>query len=197
MTFGTVFQSGNTTFERIPASSAGFPPNGYTLVNQDLHFRVMTSAIFAAPVTVCITAFGIDDPEDFARLRILHREGSQVVDRTILSPGSPAPIFVVRQVCARADDPGDFYLAFGPVFTVTGRILTPNGQGLRNAVVSITDSRGVRQTTTSSSFGAYVFANVRGGETYTISVGSRRYRFAPRILLVPSNLNDVDLIGLE
>jgi len=157
----------------------------------------MTSAIFGGSHTVCIVAFGIDDPEDFARLRILHREGSQLIDRTILFPDAPAPLFATRQVCSRVDLPGDFYLAYGPTFMVSGRVLTPNGQGLRNAVVSITDSRGVRQMTTSSSFGAYVFANVRGGETYTISVSSRRYRFAARPIVVLSNLNDVDMIGLE
>ncbi|HQZ96192.1 MAG TPA: carboxypeptidase regulatory-like domain-containing protein [Pyrinomonadaceae bacterium] len=197
ITFGTVFQTGNTTFTQIPGSSAGFPPNGYTLANEGLHFNVMTSAIFGGSHTVCIVAFGIDDPEDFARLRILHREGSQLIDRTILFPDAPAPLFATRQVCSRVDLPGDFYLAYGPTFMVSGRVLTPNGQGLRNAVVSITDSRGVRQMTTSSSFGAYVFANVRGGETYTISVSSRRYRFAARPIVVLSNLNDVDMIGLE
>ena len=197
VTFGTVFQAGNTTFTQIGGASAGFPPSGYTMLNDGVHYNVTTSAIFAAPVTVCIVAFGVDDPADFARLRILHKEGSQLVDRTILAPGSPAPIFSVRQVCARADDPGNFYLTYGPTFTVTGRVLTPGGQGLRNATVLITDSRGVKQITTSSSFGAYVFANVRGGETYTISVSSKRYRFAPRVLVVPSNLNDIDLIGLE
>lgn len=80
---------------------------------------------------------------------------------------------------------------------VGGRVTTPTGLGLRNAVVALTDSLGVRRTATTSSFGVYSFGNVRAGETYTIGVSSKRYRFSSRILLVNDNLTNVDFVGLE
>ena len=80
---------------------------------------------------------------------------------------------------------------------VSGRVTTPSGAGLRNAGVYIIDPNGVRQVGTTSSFGFYSFDNVFFGQSYTITVVSRRYRFAPRILRINDTLTDVDFIGLE
>jgi hypothetical protein len=81
--------------------------------------------------------------------------------------------------------------------TISGRVSTPAGLGLRNAIVSLIDSQNVRRLATTSSFGLYSFDNVRTGETYIITVGSKRYRFSPRIMPINSALNDVDFVGLE
>lgn len=81
---------------------------------------------------------------------------------------------------------------------ISGKVLTPDGRGIRNAVVSLVDSQGVRVTTMTSSFGIYAFGDVGSGETYSLTVSSKRYRFAPRILQsVNSNLTNVDLLALE
>lgn len=197
VTFPTVFQAGNTSFANLPAFSAGIPPAGYVIRPNSLHYNVSTSASYATPVLVCFIAFNADDPEEFARLRILHREGGQLVDRTIHAPSSPSPNYATRQICAQVSTPSDFYIALGPLYTVAGRVLTPSGQGLRNAVVVLTDYRGVRRIATTSSFGTYTFENVRGGERITITVQSRRYRFEARVLVVQTNFADIDLVGLE
>ncbi len=81
--------------------------------------------------------------------------------------------------------------------SVSGRVTTPAGQGLRNAVVSMTDSLGARRTATTSSFGIYTFENVRSAEEYTFAVSSKRYRFTPRILTVGGNISNLDFVGLE
>ena len=80
---------------------------------------------------------------------------------------------------------------------VSGRVTTPDGRGLRNASVALTDSAGIRRLTTTSSFGFYTFENVRNGETYVVGVSSKRYRFASRNLEVSDNITNVDFIGLE
>ena len=80
---------------------------------------------------------------------------------------------------------------------VSGRVLTPDGRGLRNAIVSITDPNGVRRTATTSSFGFFQFDNVLIGRSYTVSVLSRLYRFAPQLIQVNDNLTLPDFIGLE
>jgi len=84
-----------------------------------------------------------------------------------------------------------------PFVNISGRVFTPSGQALRNAVVSLIDSQNVRRTATTSSFGIYSFGNVRIGETYVLNVASKRFRFAPQILQFTTSVTNVDLIGLE
>ena len=86
----------------------------------------------------------------------------------------------------------------GPAATgveVSGRVLTPDGRGLRNAIISLTDQNGVIRTVTSGAFGYYTFDNVRAGENYTIGVSSRQYRFGSRTLRVANDLADMDIVG--
>ena len=81
--------------------------------------------------------------------------------------------------------------------TVSGRVLTLDGRGLRNATVTMTDQNGVAHSVTTSSFGYYTFDGVASGQTYTVRVASRLYRFATRELQVTDSLTDVDFVGLE
>jgi len=80
---------------------------------------------------------------------------------------------------------------------VSGRALTSDGRGLRNVTVTITDADGNRRTTTTSSFGLYRFDDLEAGETYVISVSSKRYRFASRVVNVANSLSDIDFVGQE
>ncbi|MBK7801829.1 MAG: carboxypeptidase regulatory-like domain-containing protein [Chloracidobacterium sp.] len=70
--------------------------------------------------------------------------------------------------------------------TVAGRVLTSSGLGLRNAVVTITDSQGVIRRAVTSTFGYYRFDDVEVGGTYTVAVQSKRFQFTPQII----SLND-------
>lgn len=81
--------------------------------------------------------------------------------------------------------------------TVAGRVLTPNNVGLRNTNVLLTDGAGNRRVATTSSFGNFQFDDVATGQTYTISVVSKRYRFGPRVENISGPLTSVDLIGME
>ncbi len=81
--------------------------------------------------------------------------------------------------------------------SVSGRVMTPDGNGLRNAAVTLTDTQGVVRTTTTGSFGFYSFDNVQTGSSYTLAVSSRRYRYASRTLQVDNSLSNIDFIGLE
>ena len=80
---------------------------------------------------------------------------------------------------------------------ISGRVTTPDGRGLRNATVSMVDSQGVVRTATTSSFGYYSFDGIEAGSSIVMSVESRRYRFAPRIIQVIDTLTDVDFQGQE
>ena len=81
--------------------------------------------------------------------------------------------------------------------TISGRVTTPSGTNLRNVVVTLVDANNIRQTATTSSFGIYSISNVSVGGSFTLTVASKRYRFAPQLLQVTGNLTGVDFIGLE
>ncbi len=81
--------------------------------------------------------------------------------------------------------------------TVSGRVTTPSGQSLRNAVVSIVDSNNVRRNATTSSFGLFTFSNVMTNQMYTVLVSSKRYRFTPQIISVTDNITNLNFTGLE
>ena len=84
-----------------------------------------------------------------------------------------------------------------PRASVAGRVLTPDGRVLRNALVTLTDASGAARNVTTTSFGQYIFTDVPTGAAYTLSASSRRYRFASRTLTLNGDLNALDLIGSE
>ena len=79
--------------------------------------------------------------------------------------------------------------------SVSGRVTTAEGRGVRNATVVITDAQGVSRRVTTTTFGAYNFDDVEVGQNYIISVNSRRYQFTPRVLNVMDQLTDVDFVA--
>jgi subtilisin-like proprotein convertase family protein len=81
--------------------------------------------------------------------------------------------------------------------SMTGRVTTPTGTNLRNVVVSLINEQGVRTTATTSSFGIFSFTGVPTGRTYTMTVASRRYRFAAKTIPLTGNMTNVDFVGLE
>lgn len=80
---------------------------------------------------------------------------------------------------------------------VSGRVLTPFGQGLVNATVTITDESGAVGTCRTSSFGYFRFSDIETGRTYIMHVDSRHYTFDTRVIQVFDNLSDIDFVGRE
>ncbi len=130
--------------------------------------------------------------------------GSQAIDKgnsfstTADQRGQPRPVddpSISPAPSGDNSDIGAFEKSFG--VTVSGSVTTPSGLGLRNAVVSIVDSLGVRRTTTTSTFGVYSLDGVVPGGSYSITVSSKRYRFAPRVMQIDGNLSNLNFAGLE
>ncbi len=91
---------------------------------------------------------------------------------------------------------GSVFVTSGNGNTVSGRLITPAGQGVRNTQVTITGPTGVKRTT-SSSLGYFEFGSLAVGGGYTLSAQSRRYRFAS-VGVSPSNgITSVEMIALE
>ncbi len=83
------------------------------------------------------------------------------------------------------------------IASINGRVLRPNGTPIRDARVNLIDDGVVIRTATTSSFGLYEFTDVPTGKTYTLTVGSKRYRFAPQVINMSGAIAGADLIGLE
>jgi hypothetical protein len=84
----------------------------------------------------------------------------------------------------------------GPAFAgyeISGRVLVSNGQGLRNATVTLTDASGNVRTAVTSTFGYFSFDNVAAGDGYVLKVESKRYVFEPRVVQIAGNLTGLDL----
>ncbi len=111
VTFQSITKAGFTTFAAIvPPSSAGLPPEGYNILEGAPAYDINTTATFTAPITVCFTVNSITDADVFARVRILHGEDGELVDRTDLQSLD----FASRTVCAEVDSLSPFVVALAP-----------------------------------------------------------------------------------
>lgn len=85
-----------------------------------------------------------------------------------------------------------------PPIEIAGRALTPGGQGINGARVSLADSQGILQTTMTNSLGYFGFDNIEAVGTYVVSIHSKRYRFESRTVSpADSDLTNLQFLGLE
>ena len=79
--------------------------------------------------------------------------------------------------------------------TVSGHVRTARGNGIRNAWVTLQSSNGgYLQTVYTGIFGSYEFTDVPVGETYFLTVSSKRFSFVPntRVITVLDELPNED-----
>lgn len=81
--------------------------------------------------------------------------------------------------------------------TVTGRVLTPEGRGLRYARVMATDSHGVTHSVPTGKRGIFVIPELDAGETYIFSVASRRYSYSPVVMTLTDSIEDLEFWPLS
>ncbi|HEV3139193.1 MAG TPA: Calx-beta domain-containing protein, partial [Vicinamibacterales bacterium] len=136
ITFSDVTSPGQTTVVVLDPSSVPPPDARFAIIN-DLAYQVSTTATTSGEVVVCFSVPWVTDPSGFAALRLLHLEGSALVDRTILAPDPSAPDFATRRLCGRVEALGPFVVArFRPDTTAPTATLTltpsvlwpPNGR---------------------------------------------------------------------
>lgn len=82
---------------------------------------------------------------------------------------------------------------------ISGRVMTANGNGIRNVLVTLTDVNGITRTAISSSFGHYSFANITAGQTFIISVTAKRFNFTQptQVVVVNDEIDNLNFIALE
>jgi CSLREA domain-containing protein len=163
--------------------------------------QITTTAIpgsFRPPIAVCMQVSGVSTITVFNRLSIFHEERGVLVDRTFSRD------FPTRTICAQTSSLSPFVILQDVTPTaasvsISGKVLTPDGRGLRNAIVFLTDSAGITQTTRTTSFGYYRFEGIQAGQTIIIGIRSRLYQFESRVMTLNEDLVDVDftLSGAE
>lgn len=76
--------------------------------------------------------------------------------------------------------------------SVSGRVSTNNGRGLRNAIVTMIDSGGNFRSYRTGAFGYFIFDDVEVGETYVFQVQSKQFQFAPQVVTISEELTELN-----
>lgn len=79
---------------------------------------------------------------------------------------------------------------------VSGRVVNAEGLGVSKAQVLLVNSSGNAQIARTNPFGYFRFQEVAAGETYIISVSSKRYVFPPQAVFVSEDLSDLILMAV-
>jgi YVTN family beta-propeller protein len=83
--------------------------------------------------------------------------------------------------------------------SVSGRVVTTQGRGVRNVVVTMTDSNGDTRTATTTNFGYYRFEEVAAGETYIFAVRGKRFSFGQntQVHSIIEDTNNINFVANE
>lgn len=78
--------------------------------------------------------------------------------------------------------------------SISGKVTTSNGRGIRNVIVTLTDPEGNVRTTVTGSFGSYHFTDVEVGHTYILQVQAKKYVFLnpAQVVTVSDELTNLD-----
>ncbi len=81
--------------------------------------------------------------------------------------------------------------------SISGRVLTPAGRGLRNALVTVTQADGSTRTILTNNSGSYSFAGLDIPQTIIVSVISKSYLFNPRVFSLDSDFAGMDFTPVD
>lgn len=191
ITFAGVSTAGTTTQIPIDPSSAGTLPGGYSFGAGFPAFEITTTAVYTAPMTVCLQVPSVSDEMIFNALTFFHYEGGVLVDRT------SSRDFPTRTICASVNSLSPFAVAqnLAPSaanVSISGRVSDSNGNSISRVRVSITGQNGETRSVRTNTFGFYRFVEVPAGETYIISAFHKRWQFNSRVITVSDEIQDAD-----
>ncbi|HET6975524.1 MAG TPA: Ig-like domain-containing protein [Pyrinomonadaceae bacterium] len=116
ITFADVFSSGTTSFEPFSLSTLPSLPAGYAALGNTA-YRVDTTAIATGLHTIKFETNSVSDSTVFSKLRLFHLDFDPFdpdhliwVDKTVLSPDSPAPDFSSKTLNAQSESLGVFVI---------------------------------------------------------------------------------------
>jgi predicted outer membrane repeat protein len=179
ITFGCATQPGTTTFAAIDASSAGTVPGGYTLCPTCPAYDISTTALYAAPITVCLAVPSGISSTAYATLKLLHGENGNLFDRTTshFTDGNGQ-----RWVCGGVSSLSPFVLGGGTSPTAANGTITGHVADLSGAPipgVSINLSGAEERLAITDANGNYLFDNLEANSFFTITPLRTNYSFNP------------------
>ena len=82
--------------------------------------------------------------------------------------------------------------------SVGGRVLMPDGRGIAQVVVTLTDANAVTMAALSNTFGFFRFDSVAAGQAYVVRAQSRHYQFSDptRVVSVADVISDLNFVAL-
>ena len=195
--FANVTTAGTAQIRTFDPSTSGLTvPSGYTVLANSNGYDISTTATFPTTATVCLTVPNVITPTEFSRVFILHDDdGDGTLDALPMTRN-----YQKREVCRQTSSFSPFVLAqsLAPTaasVSVSGRVSVGKGAGLSNAFVTLTGSDGVTRTAKTTSFGYYSFDDVEVGQSYTMTVMSRRYYFTPQIVTVNEEMGNLNFFA--
>lgn len=89
------------------------------------------------------------------------------------------------------------FLPTAATISISGKIRTASGQGIRNANVTLTSPNGSIRTVFTGSFGSFRFTDVEVGQTYILTIFSKRFAFAnPSQIISPlEDLTNIEFVS--
>lgn len=114
---------------------------------------------------------------------------SSVTPNLSIDPNGFVTSFVTAGSGTFASNPPPIYLipSAAPV-SFSGRLVTPDGRGLRNAQVMLTEANGTVHQVTSSTFGYFDFPSIESGQSVVVSVRSKQFQFTPQVVSLNDNV---------
>ncbi len=78
--------------------------------------------------------------------------------------------------------------------SISGKVTTIKGSGIRNVLVTLTDLNGTVRTTFTGSLGTYSFSDVEVGQTYVLTIQAKKFFFSNtmQIVTVYEELTGID-----
>jgi hypothetical protein len=126
--------------------------------------------------------------------------GGQRTGLLFSNPSTGTQTFQFNSGTPAANTTNGLFSVLGPTaasVTVSGKVTNYQGRGIRNVLITMTDSAGRVQMAQTTAFGYYKFESVAVGETVTITAKARRFRFVQSSIVRTTNesVADADFVS--
>jgi Concanavalin A-like lectin/glucanases superfamily/Carboxypeptidase regulatory-like domain len=183
------------TTQQIPLDLAVLPAlPGVTSLG--LTYDVSTTAVYSGGVALCFNVPSLAATAA-TNLRVYHLEAGTWVNRT--APGATHSALCTTSLPSLSPFAITNAAPTAASVGVSGRVATPGGRGIANAIVKLMDPSGEARTVQTGGFGYYSFDNVDAGRNYIVTVSAKRFRFgdATRVIFAGDEITGLDFISIE
>ncbi len=173
-----------------PAATGLDIPDGYEIQENQPAFNFSTTAELSGSASVCLKVPNVFDELLFADLRIMQSLNGNLVDQTTSSD------YQRKQICGAVTSLSTFLIAeynapTPQFFIVSGTVSTGRSRNIAYARVILEDEDGNVQKTETDISGRFVFKDIPGSRTYTISVFYRDMSFDPQTITVNQDITNL------